>query len=176
MGTTYETLGSYTVSGTSTSSVTFSSLGSFTDLVVTGTHAQNSDNQSITAYYNSDTGNNYAGNSVYTYYSTNYFIQGDATNSPGSSAIRNQAASGYTSAYGNWGSLDMYITEYRNNKWKNTLYRNTTATDNGSYFGTYISIGGTTWKNTAAITSITLTATGIFTAGTVFSLYGITAG
>lgn len=176
MATTYDAIGTYTISGSSTATITFSGLPTnYTDLVIAGTHAQTSDNQGITAYYNGDNGNNYPGNSFYSYYSTNYFIQGDAVSTPGSSAIRNQAASGYP-AYSNWGGLEMYITEYRSNKWKNCLYRNTTATDNGSYLGTYISFGGTTWKNTAAITSITIVATGNFTAGSVFTLYGITAG
>jgi len=176
MATTYDALGTYTVSGSSTTTITFSGLPTnYTDLVITGAHRQLSDNQSITAYYNSDNGNNYPGNSFYSYWSTNYFIQGDAVNSPGSSAIRNQAASGYPT-YGNYAGLEMYITEYRSNKWKNTLYRNTSATNDGSYLGTYLSFGGTTWKNTAAITSITIVSTNIFTAGSEFSLYGITAG
>ena len=176
MALTYDAIGTYTISGSSTATITFSGLPTnYTDLAIAGSHRQTTDNQSITASYNSDTGNNYAGNSFYSYYSTNYFIQGDAVSTPGSSAIRNQAASGYP-AYGNFAGLEMYITEYRSNKWKNCLYRNTSATDNGSYLGTYISFGGTTWKNTAAITSITITATGIFSAGSEFTLYGITAG
>jgi hypothetical protein len=174
MATTYDALGSYTVSGSSTASITLSSLPtSYTDLVLTGTHALSVDNNTITVIYNNDSGSNYPSNSAYIYWATNYFIQGDTD---GSSAIRNQAASGYPS-YSNWAGLEMYITEYGSSKWKNTLYRNTTATNSSLYYGSYLSMGGSTWKNTAAITSIKISAvSGTFTAGTVFSLYGITAG
>ena len=173
MATTYDALGSYTVSGSSTSTITFSSLPtSYTDLVLTGTHQNTTDAQSILVIYNNDTGTNYPSNSAYIYYATNYYIQGDTD---GSSANRNQSASGYPS-YSNWAGLEMYITEYRSAKWKNTLYRNTAATNSSTYLGSYISMGGSTWKNTAAITSIKISASGNFTAGTVFSLYGITAG
>ena len=174
MATTYDALGSYTVSGSSTTSITFSSLPtSYTDLVLTGTHALSVDNNSITVIYNNDTGSNYPSNSAYIYYATNYYIQGDTD---GVSATRNQSVSGYPT-YSNWASLEMYITEYGSSKWKNTLYRNTAATNSSTYLGSYVSMGGSTWKNTAAITSIKISASaGNFTAGTVFSLYGIIAG
>lgn len=40
-GNTYTPIASYTVSGTSTTSITFSSLGSYTDLILTGTFSGN---------------------------------------------------------------------------------------------------------------------------------------
>jgi len=156
MAVTYDLISSTTLSGTA-STVTFSSLGTYTDLIImyrfyptTGANAY--------VTYNGDTT---SGN----YYST---YQYSTTGSPLPDRTTFPFLSYANSAVGNGaGSLEIYN------------YRNTTVFKTSA--NTYVKPGisanysNAMWKNTSAITSIEFRITGTtFDAGSTFSVYGIT--
>lgn len=163
---TYVALDKVTISGSSTNTVTFNTFGSsytdlvlITDLTTTGAGA---------SYYclmrfNSDSGSNYS----YTNLSGN-----------GTTAIsdRGTNTTGVYTSYAQVANPDrvisnIYIQNYSNsNTYKTTLVRSNSVGQNS------VSAMVETWRNTAAITSITLTTTANnFGAGSTFSLYGIAA-
>lgn len=163
---TYVALDKVTISGSSTNTVTFNTFGSsytdlvlITDLTTTGAGA---------SYYclmrfNSDSGSNYS----YTNLSGN-----------GTTAIsdRGTNTTGVYTSYAQVANPDrvisnIYIQNYSNsNTYKTTLVRSNSVGQNS------VSAMVETWRNTAAITSITLTTTANnFGAGSTFSLYGIQA-
>ena len=162
-GKTYEPIATTTL-GSATSSVTFSSIsGSYTDLVLVVESAMESGSTSnFVMQFNSDTGSN-------TNYSSTRLL-GDGT---AASSGRNTSAS-----YAMVGDIDTnrfasinHIMNYANtNVYKTVISRTGNA---GSYLGAYAS----TWRSTAAITSIVLKKDGggNFVSGSTFTLYGIAA-
>jgi len=152
---TYDPIGQYTISGSSTTTVTFSSISSaYTDLVlVVGGKA--STGAGLSLRYNGDSGANY----------TRVYGYGTGTgHSQGHAGTDNQVSTTITTTNG---QTIFHINRYQASYYKNTLLRND-HTDNGTV------ITSCSWKNTAAITSIeVLVSTGNFSAGTVISLYGI---
>jgi hypothetical protein len=158
-GSTYTPIATTTL-GSAAASVTFSSLGAYTDIiaVISGT-TSNYGNTSLR--FNSDSGNNYSVTYLY----------GD-----GSAAYSGRTTS--TDAL-RFGSLDTSVIA--NNIIQIQNY------SNSSTYKTALSRGNTTngsvdarvglWRNTAAITSITIFVYGgyNFATGSTFTLYGIAA-
>jgi hypothetical protein len=160
MASTYEKISTNTL-GSSQASVTFSSITSaYTDLVVvnniigTGT--------GYPSYrFNSDTGTNYSFTQVY----------GNGT-SAGSDRAPNYASiiipwpDRYTTSAGYMEIAN--IQNYSNT----TTYKTLLGRSGNAGSGTSAAVG--MWRNTAAITSITITAVDAnFASGSTFTLYGI---
>jgi hypothetical protein len=152
--------------------VTFSSLGSYTHLEILwsarGTEAATSTNMNLT--FNGDTGANY----------DRQLLSGNATTvaaaealAATSAAIGSVTAASATADMAGTGVLRIF--DYRGTTFQKGGVSNENlrrATTSGNTFTRQFSIG---WRNTAAITSVTITlAAGNFVAGSKFSLYGIT--
>lgn len=160
-----------TTLGSTTASVTFSSLpATYNDLVIIGQGKAQSGSSTLIdvgVQFNGDTNSNY---STIKTFSLSY------SSGTVSSAINSTRAETYmdanntNDALGSGFKIDLfdYNTTY---SYKNYLNRAScfTQTDKGVF------ITASTWKNAAAITSITITATGSsgFYAGTYIALYGI---
>lgn len=166
MAITYEPIATTTLS-TATASVTFSSIPqTYTDLLIIGQLGQSASNNSVRYRYNSDSGSNYS----YIY------IKGVGT-SAGSGTEAN-ATSGY-------------ITETSGDSGLNCIFRcNILNYTNTTTYKTLITRSGraneladlvvSTWRNTSAITSISIAQGASFPtnnliSGSTFTLYGIKA-
>jgi len=161
-GATYEPIATTTASG-STTSVTFSSIpGTYTDIIVicNNQNASNGDN-GLQMRFNSDTGSNY---------STTY-IYGD-----GSSAVSGRQTSTTGAQFGRVASANIttsigQIQNYSNS----TTYKTVLGRGNNSSALVWGSVS--LWRNTSAITSITIfnEASATISSGSTFTLYGILA-
>lgn len=159
MATTYEKIATTTVSGSSTTTITFNSIAaSWTDLRLVLVAESSAAAPVLT--FNSDTATNYSRTQLY----------GD-----GASAASNRTtnASSLTLAAGTTGiprfsNLDIF--SYGGSTYKTSLLQ-ISADDNGSgNVRNYVNL----WRSTAAITRIDLTvAAGYLVAGTTATLYGI---
>lgn len=159
MAITYDAIASTTISGSSTTTVTFSSISAnYTDLIIVY-GGQGTTNANILLKLNSDTGSNYSRTYMY----------GD-----GGSVItgRESALSSlgifYTSNSQTTSILQ--IMNYANT----TTYKTILSRNNLSTLSTtaYVAM----WKSTAAISQIDLTIdAGNYAANSVISLYGIKA-
>jgi hypothetical protein len=150
--------------------VTFSSISSaYTDLVVVFNGGTTSSGPTMRMTVNGDSGANYSDTA----------LDGD-----GSSAISTRHSSAnfmaITNNIGIAGTLGaqttiMQLQNYSNaTTYKTVLFRTNNATSTG-YPGVTAAVG--LWRNTAAITSISLTtASTTFLSGSTFTLYGIKAG
>jgi hypothetical protein len=165
-GATYEPIATTTL-GSVQSTVTFTSIsGSYTDLVVIGNLGIDS-NRYPFIRFNSDTGNNYSTTDVY---------------GTSSSAASSRESNGSKI----WISLDIpsssqiesnFIVNVQNYS-NSTTYKTALSRFNSAANGTTATIG--LWRNTAAITSITIVGFGAgvewnFPIGSTFTLYGIAA-
>ena len=169
---TYELISTTVVSGTATTSVTFSSLGDYSStykhlqiraVVRSAKAAQNSD--SMIMRLNGDGGNNYSRHELYGDGST---VASYAEASRSSFYISQPPAASATANIFNASVtdlLDAYSTT--KNKTKRTMF--------GSTGVNLIDLASGAWLNTASITTIafTLSSTDKFLAGSRFSLYGI---
>lgn len=159
MDKTYEPIATQTL-GSAAASVTFSSIPTtYTDLVLVLCGTSTVDD-TIMMQFNSDTGNNYSWTQIGA--------------DPGSGVFSSRASNvaSVRIGYGNTaqGNHIAQIMDYSNTTTnKTTLSRsNKGASDVRAIVGL--------WRNTAAITSITVIQTGgSFSTGFVFSLYGIKA-
>lgn len=160
-----------TTCNTTTASVTFSSLpATYNDLVIVGQGKAQSGSSTLVdvgVRFNGDTNSNY---STVKTYSLNYSSGTVSTNIGGINAETYLDANNTNDALGSGFKIDLfdYNTTY---SYKNFLNRAScfTQTDKGVF------ITASTWKNAAAITSITLyptTGSGFY-AGTYIALYGI---
>jgi hypothetical protein len=160
-----------TLISTNTASITFSSLGSYSNYkhlqIRATTRSATGDSTGIT--FNSDTGNNYARHALYG--------DGDGVyNSTQTSAANIRLlqqpviSTGVANAFG---GMVLDILDFSNSS-KNTTIRAFYGKNDGS-FDDYIMLTSGFWNNTAAVTSITLTSitSGNYVAGSRFSLYGI---
>lgn len=162
MPSTYTPIATNTVTGSSTTTVTFSSIpATYTDLLVVSNY-KSAGNNYLMMRFNGDTGNNYSrtemlgtGSSI-----TNY----RGTNEP---------YAYISSTYAPTGTIGTFVTHIMN-------YANTNV------FKTLISTADNTtigpsnvvnlWRSTSAINTILLTPIGTgFDVGSVFTLYGIKA-
>jgi hypothetical protein len=161
MSSTYEPLATNTL-GTAISSVTFSSIsGSYTDLVLVVTGNTNNPTNPVIRL-NGDTGTNYSAT----------FLAGN-----GSAASSGRDTSVSVMATNNQG----YMTSTSNaviisnlmNYSNTTTYKTVISRGNAAATGTDATVG--LWRNTAAITSITIltNSANTFSVGNTFTLYGI---
>lgn len=163
MASAWTPMANITISGSSTTSVTFSSIsGAYRDmvLVVSGT---NSVDANLYFRFNGDSGSNY----------WNIGMRGNGSSAlqaggGGSSTgffFNNSARIGTSEAMFSLNFLDYSVTD-KHKSYLVSADRADAATER--YFGR--------WDNTAAITSIVATVTsGNLVAGTTFTLYGVTA-
>ena len=161
-----------TVLSSTATSVTFSSLGSYSDYkhlqlrIVVRESAAFADNDTMTIRFNGDTGNNYA------YHRLNG--NGSSVSSTGeinfsSIPLGDLVPAGSTTA-NNFGAAVVDILDFGSSN-KNTTIRALYGATNSSESDIMLLSGA--WFNTAAVTSITCGITNTAIAGSRFSLYGI---
>jgi len=158
-GATYEPIATTKLTSAQ-SSVTFSSLGSYTDLRIVVAAGNSSGISAVGVRYNSDSGSNYSWTRLY----------GDGSTV---TSNRNSDTAAYFGIIGTSISqiFTIDIMSYANtNVYKSALSR---TNDSANYVGTYINM----WRNTAAITSLTFLNSngGNFPTDSTFTLYGIAA-
>lgn len=162
MAATYEPIYSTTL-GSDQSSVSLSSFGGYTDLVLVVQASTTHTDQGARGYiqFNGET-------SVY----SDTWIQGDGSNA-GSSRDTSDTYLAFCVMGNSSNSFGTYILNIQNytntSTYKTTLSRSSSQTSNAvrSYVGLY--------RNTNAITTMTLRADGNIRSGSVISLYGIQA-
>jgi hypothetical protein len=156
---TYEPIATQNMAGIS--SVTFSSLGSYTDIVIVGANLTNSTGTSTFLQFNNDSGANYC----YVY------IRGNGSNAASSRANSQTSALIANGIVGLDTTPTMVTTQVFNyssaTSYKTIVSRSTDAA------GASVAITNS-WRSTAAVTSITLFSSVNFTTGN-FTLYGIKA-
>ena len=162
---TYTPIESYTVSGTSTSTVTLGSGGTipqtYTDLVVVANYGISANFYGLRIRFNSDTGANYSDTTVY----------GDGSSA--TSSRDSSATSIVTSAIGVSDSVLNYnfICNVQNYANTNT-YKTAIVRANAANRETVACVGS--WRSNSAITSINIfVGSGYILPGTTFTLYGI---
>jgi len=161
MATTYEPIATNTLSSAAASQ-TFSSIpGTYTDLIVVASLKNVSGASTVCARYNGDTGSNYSF----------VYMLGD-----GSSALSGLAAntSFAVQGYANTTQFAPAISQIMNYS-NTTTYK--TVLDRRGTVAQFVGATVSTWRNTAAITSIVIfnETGGNFESGTTFTLYGIKA-
>lgn len=172
MASTYTPIATYTVSGTSTSKVTFSSIpGTYTDLVIIGKLGSRTTDAFPYLQFNGDTNTNYSYTQVY----------GNGTDDLSARSTNN------SKLFNNdvWVKQDVlnssvayHIMNYSNSTtYKTSIARQDTVGGSG-YAGSLAAVG--LWRNTAAITSVDIQLTNSgsnynFFAGSILTLYGIKA-
>jgi hypothetical protein len=161
MAITYEPISTQTLS-TAAASVTFSSIpGTYTDLIVVS-NGSNSTLSEIRIRFNSDSGSNYS----------ETLLLGSGTNAiSGRGTNTTYLVHNYVDT-----TRGMAISQINNysssNVYKTMLTRWNAPSSSDPYVAAYVGL----WRNTAAITSVTiLTATGNLASGSTFTLYGIKA-
>ena len=163
MASTYEPIATTTVS-TATNTITFSTIsGSYTDLIIV-TNVKSTSTENMSMRFNSDTGSNYSRTVL---------------NGNGSSAASTRQSSVTSIGTDENGYFDgsnfnqakiIQVMNYSNS----TTYKTSLIRSNRAQSGTDAIVG--LWRNTNAITSITLGANSLnFATGSTFTLYGIKA-
>lgn len=159
MATTYDPIATYTVSGTSTNNITFSSIpATYTDLVLifNGSLAASLENLLITI--NSDTGSNYSGT----------WLQGTG------SAAQTGRNSNQSIWYGGSISTTNVVATYHFMNYANTTtYKSILHKMSNPTTAIYYEVG--LWRSTSAINTIKVSNSNTYTNGTMVSLYGIKA-
>ncbi len=159
-GTTYEPIATSSPNGTQV--VTFSSLGSYTDIIAIVQPVYASGSSDVSIRFNSDSGSNYS----YTYMTGNGTAASSSTQ-PNDTYIRS-GGSIATNSMQKW-----HIFSYAGSTNKTALFE---VSDDRNGSGS-VKRGVGLWRSTSAITSISFTATGgiNFTTGSNITLYGIKA-
>jgi len=166
MTATYEKIASTTVSGTSTSSITFSSISSaYTDLRLIATTRQdnNASNDSLRLRFNSDT--------TVSYSRTN--LTGDGSTAASTRLSDDEInivayTPGTSAAAGLFAVTTIDLLNYSNT----TTYKTCLIRTSNAAAGTAATVG--LWRNTAAINTIFMRISGFnMAAGCTFTLYGI---
>jgi len=158
MASTYEPIATYTTGAVS--DLTFTSFSGYTDLILIATAARGITGSGAADFnmtFNGDTGSNYSVTLLY---------EGGSTRSA------NRANFNWMGAVGDGNFLQsiVHIMNYANTTtYKTALGRWGSPVDGNSR----ASVG--MWRNTAAITSITITPTNGIASGSKFTLYGIKA-
>jgi hypothetical protein len=156
---TYTAIATQTLSS-AVSSVTFSSIPStYTDLIIIDSSKVTSGDTELQLRFNGDTAGNYSG--------TWFF--GDGASAYGSGANNTTSAFVSRSATG-YGLGVTNIQNYSNS----TTYKTVISRGNSN---NYVFLWADIWRNTAAITSLTISTDGSsnFTSGSTFTLFGIKA-
>jgi hypothetical protein len=165
-GSTYTPIATQTLSTTATT-VSFSSIaGSYTDLVLIAVMKTTGTNFQPILRYNSDTGSNYSSTTVWgdgsTAGSNRHTSQNGIYANPGSGI-------GTAGQFMPW---IINIMNYANT----TTYK--TSVERFNNTPSIVNAGVGLWRNTAAITTVSLTAeagSNDFQSGSTFTLYGIAA-
>jgi hypothetical protein len=157
MATTYEPIATTTIAGTSTSSVTYSSLGSYTDIVLV-INGYNSTDTNFRLRLNADTGSNYSVTR----------LEGDGSTAYSSRLTSQTSMILSAGVHTNTGVYIAQIMNYGNaSTYKTVLTRSNIAANATCAF-----VG--LWSSTSAVTSLTVLITsGYIVAGTTITLYGI---
>jgi hypothetical protein len=158
-GSTYTPLATTTL-GSAQTNVVFSSIaGTYTDLVVVFNGSITTGFDAIGLRFNGDTGSNYS----------RTFLAGNG--SAASSGRDSNVTSIQIGIMGTDNSNDIFqIFNYANT----TTYKTALARGNSASNATRAGVG--LWRNTAAITEVSLTAgSSTFISGSTFTLYGIAA-
>lgn len=168
-GRTYTTISNQTLQS-NTATVTFSGIPStYTDLVlsITGYSTHSDDGARGYIQFNSDTGSN-------TNYSDMFLGSYQTSKNTNKNTGQSKIAYGVVGNSSTYPSHnEIHIMGYTDTaKWNFTLSKTAKYLTNANY-GNRISAGQ--WRDTTAISSITLTVDGSYAVGTVFSLYGIKA-
>jgi len=166
MASTYESIATTTVSGSSTPSITFNSFSGYTDLVIVGVYGWQAIDKYLSITFNSDTT------------ASNYSSTTLNSNGAGGTSTRFTGSLGTIDLVGLYGAnsaltsiININLMNYSNsNTYKTFISR---ASDYGSNAQATVGL----WRNTNAITSFTLTDYNgsNFYNGSKFSLYGIKA-
>ena len=172
MPTTYEPIATTTISGTSTSTVTFSTIsGTYTDLIIIGNLGSETTNAFPYIQFNGDTSTNYS--------YTEILGTGSATSNVRSNSNTQLFNNDVSVKQGAVNSNVIYhIMNYANTTTFKTALNRQNSVDTADYIGTLAAVG--VWRSTSAITSIaiklTRSGTGYnFSNGSTFTLYGIKA-
>ena len=162
MPATYEPIATQTL-GSATASITFSSIpATYTDIVLVCRQATNAD-ANTQLQFNGDTGSNYS----------TTFLRGNGT--AASSARDSNQTQMNLESFGFPTSAFGAITIANIMNYSNSTTNKTTLS-RGSNANTGVTAASHLWRNTAAITSMTiLNNASTFSAGSVFTLYGIKA-
>jgi hypothetical protein len=168
-GNTYVALATQTL-GSAQSSVTFSSIsGSYTDLILVMSAALASGSGTYSSWQaNGDTGTNYS--------VTRLFGTGSSAGSDRESNTANPVLNYYSDISPTLGQNTTIATwlNYSNTTTYKTMLVRAGIASGTTYPGTSAIVG--LWRNTAAITSLTIKPNAVnFATGSTFSLYGIAA-
>jgi len=159
---TYVALDTKTIVGSSTSSITFSSIPQgYTDLVIVEQSTGSVDAYSSTYFNGNNTGTNYS----WTYI---FGTGGSALSGRVANNSRFEVSYHSTSATPN--AMIYHVMNYSNSTTNKTMLTRYNLSNDG--VGSYVGL----WRQTAAITSITFDSlSGNYTAGSTFTIYGIAA-
>jgi hypothetical protein len=163
---TYVPIATTTLASTA-SGVTFSTLGSYTDLVIVVTgYNTTSPSDAPIIRFNGDTATNYSDTELY----GNGTTAGSGRMS-NNTYITTQRSGGFSNVSTQPGMVIINVMNYGNSTtYKTVLVRSGIAS--ATYPSTEAIVG--MWRNTAAITSVSVTfASTLFAIGSTFSLYGI---
>jgi hypothetical protein len=162
MPITYEPIATTTVSGTSTNSVSFTSIANtYTDLVLIVNSSKTSGSvTNIYLQFNGDTGNNYSATAIYGTGS----VVGSFRQTNTLWGIAGNQTTGISNTI-------CYIMNYANTTTYKTFLRRNNVPDDST------SAGVALWRSTAAINRVDclLTASTFFSSGSTLTLYGIKA-
>lgn len=157
---TYVALDTRTVSGTSTTAISFTGISTgYTDLVIVANPTLSVSGQGVNLTFNSDTSSSYSSTRLY-------------GNGSSASSDRQTAGAFLNFALGNVDAGQLIIANIQNysntTTYKTVLLRQNTAS---AFVGSLVGL----YQKTNAISSITLTAggTSYFVAGSTFTIYGI---
>jgi hypothetical protein len=162
MPATYEPIATQTVSGSSTGTVTFTSIPStYTDIVVIINAGYLSDSRDVTWTVNNDGGSNYSQTS----------LQGDGTSA--TSSRNTSVVKFYTNCltFPNYGVGTIHLMNYANTTTFKTALSRAGTTLNVAQANVHL------WRSTAAINRLDFfpNVSGNFLSGSTFTLYGIKA-
>lgn len=161
MASTYTPIATTTL-GSASGTVTFSSIsGTYTDLVLITSTKYTSSSSHCLLQFNSDSGTNYS--------STYLFGDGSSASSG-----RQSNVTGCFIGRANTTEFGAGITHIQNYS-NSTTYK--TVISRGNLASAITIASANLWRNTAAITSLSIVGNGgdTFTAGSTFTLYGIKA-
>lgn len=162
MPSTYTPIATSTVTGSSTTTITFSSIpATYTDLIVVSNY-KSAGNNYLMMRFNGDTGNNYSRTETQGTGSTISNFQGS-----------NEPYAYISSVYAPTGQMAMFtsnIMSYANT----SIFKTVLSRGNNATIGTSMVVN--LWRSTSAINTILLTPIGTgFDVGSTFNLYGIKA-
>ena len=161
MASTYTPIETYTVSGTSTNTITFNSFSGYTDLEIVCNVLGTNGSTDAVIQFNGDTGANYS----------QTVIRGNGTTAQ---SVRYTVC--YLDSYSTWDTGKNTVVKISLMNYENTTTYKSFLTRISMAAGD-IAAAANLWRSTSAITSLTIKTSGgnAITAGSTFTLYGIKA-